>query len=81
MPAERAMWFREEEDLERDLRFIHDEFKAGLELVASIDRPTAAIFGSARIAEDHPWYAAARALIRAELATRQAERWRRPASA
>ena len=62
MPAERAMWFREEEDLERDLRFIHDEFKAGLELVASIDRPTAAIFGSARIAEDHPWYAAARAL-------------------
>ena len=34
MPAERAMWYREEEDLERDLGFIHDEFKAGLELVA-----------------------------------------------
>jgi uncharacterized protein (TIGR00730 family) len=62
MPAERAMWYREDDDLERDLRFIHDEFEAGLRLVASIDRPAAAIFGSARIEEDHPWYAAARAL-------------------
>jgi hypothetical protein len=62
MPAERAMWYREEEDLERDLRFIHDEFKTGLELVAKIDRPSVAIFGSARIGEAHPQYASVRAL-------------------
>jgi hypothetical protein len=62
MPAERAMWYREEEDLERDLRFIHDEFKTGLELVAKIDRPSVAIFGSARIGQDHAQYASVRAL-------------------
>ena len=56
------MWYREEEDLERDLRFIHDEFKTGLELVAKIDRPSVAIFGSARIGEAHPQYASVRAL-------------------
>ena len=56
------MWYREEEDLERDLGFIHDEFKTGLELVAKIDRPAVAIFGSARIGEDDPLYASARAL-------------------
>ena len=56
------MWYREEEDLERDLRFIHDEFKTGLELVAKIDRPSVAIFGSARIGQDHPQYASVRAL-------------------
>ena len=56
------MWYREEEDLERDLRFIHDEFKTGLELVAKIDRPSVAIFGSARIGQDHPQYASVQAL-------------------
>jgi uncharacterized protein (TIGR00730 family) len=39
---------------------IADEFRAGFAEVAKIDRPAAALFGSARIAEDHPAYAAAR---------------------
>src|SRR5438093_1090295 len=56
MPVERSMWFREEIDLERDLDFIQQEFRAGFELIARIDRPVAAIFGSARVPRAHPWY-------------------------
>jgi uncharacterized protein (TIGR00730 family) len=37
------------------------EFRAGFTEVDKIDRPAVALFGSARIAEDHPAYAAARA--------------------
>jgi uncharacterized protein (TIGR00730 family) len=36
------------------------EFRAGFAQVDKIDRPAAALFGSARIGEDHPAYAAAR---------------------
>ena len=39
---------------------IADEFRAGFAEVAKIDRPAAALFGSARIGEDHPAYTAAR---------------------
>ncbi len=39
---------------------IAEEFRAGFALVDKIDRPAVAIFGSARIREDHPAYAAAR---------------------
>ena len=60
MPVERSMWVREEIDLDRDLEFIREEFRAGFELIARIDRPAAAIFGSARIATEHPWYRLAR---------------------
>jgi uncharacterized protein (TIGR00730 family) len=56
MPVERSMWFREEEDLERDLAFMRDEFRSGFELIARIDRPAVSIFGSARTPPDHEWY-------------------------
>jgi uncharacterized protein (TIGR00730 family) len=39
---------------------IAEEFRAGFALVDKIDRPAAALFGSARIGEDHPAYTAAR---------------------
>ncbi len=39
---------------------IADEFRAGFAEVDKIDRPAAALFGSARVGEDHPAYAAAR---------------------
>ena len=45
------------------------EFRDGFELVDSIDRPGVTIFGSARVAEGHPAYEAAR-----ELGRRFAER-------
>jgi uncharacterized protein (TIGR00730 family) len=56
MSVERSMWFREEIDLDRDLEFIQEEFRAGFELIARIDRPAVAIFGSARVSTEHPWY-------------------------
>jgi uncharacterized protein (TIGR00730 family) len=40
---------------------IAEEFRAGFAEVDKIDRPAVALFGSARIGEDHPAYAAARA--------------------
>ena len=39
---------------------IAEEFRAGFALVDKIDRPAVAIFGSARIGDEHPAYAAAR---------------------
>ena len=39
---------------------IADEFRRGFAAVDRIDRPGAALFGSARVAEDHPAYVAAR---------------------
>jgi uncharacterized protein (TIGR00730 family) len=39
---------------------IAEEFRAGFAEVDKIDRPAVALFGSARIGEDHPAYAAAR---------------------
>ena len=39
---------------------IVDEFRTGFALVERIDRPAVALFGSARVGEDHPAYAAAR---------------------
>src|SRR2546428_7960685 len=56
MPVERSMWFREDQDLERSLAFIRQEFRAGFELVASIDRPAVSIFGSARAPSSSSWY-------------------------
>ena len=48
-------------DLERHVAMIAQEFRDGFELVDKIDRPAVTIFGSARIAEDDPAYANARA--------------------
>ena len=59
MPVERSMFFREESDLDRHLRFIQEEFRTGFELIEKIDRPAVAIFGSARVISSHPWYALA----------------------
>jgi uncharacterized protein (TIGR00730 family) len=42
------------------VELIAEEFRAGFAEVDKIDRPAVALFGSARIAEDHPAYAAAR---------------------
>jgi uncharacterized protein (TIGR00730 family) len=56
-------------DLERDVQMIAQEFREGFEAVDQIDRPAVTVFGSARIFEDDPIYANARAL-----ATRFAER-------
>jgi len=39
---------------------IAEEFRAGFAQVAKIDRPAVTLFGSARIGEEHPAYAAAR---------------------
>src|SRR5436309_12638176 len=65
MPAEQALWHREQRDLGPQLTFIREEFEAGFELVAKIDRPAASVFGSARVGEDHPWYGLAYAVGRA----------------
>src|SRR5213082_3563394 len=48
------------DDIEEDVARIADEFRAGFERVALIDKPAVALFGSARVGEDHPAYAAAR---------------------
>ena len=48
------------DDIEREVARIADEFRAGFEHVAQIDRPAVALFGSARVGEDHPAYVAAR---------------------
>jgi uncharacterized protein (TIGR00730 family) len=43
---------------------IAHEFRTGFQQVARIDRPAAAVFGSARIGDEHPAYEAARAVGR-----------------
>jgi uncharacterized protein (TIGR00730 family) len=49
------------DDIDAHVARIAAEFKAGFEAVGRIDRPTVTIFGSARVQESSPWYAAARA--------------------
>ena len=48
-------------DIEREVARIADEFRSGFECVARIYRPAVALFGSARVGEDHPAYVDARA--------------------
>ena len=48
-------------DIDLEVARISEEFRAGFERVARIDRPAVALFGSARVGEDHPAYVAARA--------------------
>jgi uncharacterized protein (TIGR00730 family) len=52
------------DDIEHDVARIADEFRAGFERVALIDRPAVALFGSARVNEDHAAYKAAREAAR-----------------
>jgi uncharacterized protein (TIGR00730 family) len=47
-------------DFARHAARIAEEFRAGFEVVARIDRPAVSIFGSARIGENHPIYRQAR---------------------
>jgi uncharacterized protein (TIGR00730 family) len=49
------------EDLEQDIALIAQEFREGFEVVDKIVQPAVTIFGSARIREDSPVYAEARA--------------------
>jgi len=50
----------EDHEFARALDAIADEFRAGFERVALIDRPAVTMFGSARIGEEHPSYRVAR---------------------
>ncbi len=59
LPVERRLWFREADEIDRDIEFIRDEFRKGFELVSQIDRPGVCIFGSARTKETSKWYQAA----------------------
>jgi uncharacterized protein (TIGR00730 family) len=49
-------------DIDASVKKIADEFRAGFEKVALIDRPAAALFGSARVDEGSAPYEAARAV-------------------
>jgi uncharacterized protein (TIGR00730 family) len=55
---------REDEELERHVLRIAQEFRRGFEEVDRIDRPAVSIFGSARIEEGHRWYEGARGVGR-----------------
>jgi uncharacterized protein (TIGR00730 family) len=57
---DRRLFTREEPTLAQRVDRIADEFRRGFEVVDRIDRPAVTIFGSARIGELHPAYAAAR---------------------
>jgi uncharacterized protein (TIGR00730 family) len=61
---DRRLLETEEPDPEEAVAKIAREFRRGFEQVARIDRPAAAVFGSARVGEEHPSYAAARAVGR-----------------
>jgi uncharacterized protein (TIGR00730 family) len=54
----------EDHDIARAVELIADEFREGFLRVAEIDRPAVALFGSARIGEQHPAYVAARETAR-----------------
>ena len=56
---DRRLLERREGDLAADVARIADEFLEGFEAVERIDRPAITVFGSARVREDHPAYAAA----------------------
>ena len=57
---DRRLFTREDPKLDKRVHLIADEFRRGFEVVDEIDRPAVTIFGSARIGETHPAYAAAR---------------------
>jgi uncharacterized protein (TIGR00730 family) len=62
---DRRMLRRTQETLAGDVSLIASEFLAGFQVVEQIDRPAVSIFGSARVREDSPTYASARATGRA----------------
>src|SRR5205823_2016936 len=62
---DRRLLNTEQEDPAAAVERIAAEFRAGFAELEKIDRPAVTLFGSARIREDHPFYAAARAVGRA----------------
>jgi uncharacterized protein (TIGR00730 family) len=52
------------DEIAASVESIRDEFLEGFRQVARITRPAVALFGSARVTEEHPAYAAARAVGR-----------------
>jgi uncharacterized protein (TIGR00730 family) len=62
---DRRLLRRRGEPLAGDISLIASEFLAGFQAVNEIDRPAVSIFGSARVLEDTPTYASARATGRA----------------
>jgi uncharacterized protein (TIGR00730 family) len=61
---DRRMLDARERDIERSLAKIGQEFREGYALLAELDRPAVTVFGSARVPETDPTYAAARAIGR-----------------
>jgi uncharacterized protein (TIGR00730 family) len=61
---DRRLLDRPEPDLAAAVAQIEREFREGFAQVARIDRPAVALFGSARVAEGHPAYEAARGVGR-----------------
>jgi uncharacterized protein (TIGR00730 family) len=61
---DRRMLDASERDIERSLAKIGQEFREGYALLAELDRPAVTVFGSARVPETDPSYAAARAIGR-----------------
>ena len=57
---DRRLLERQEGDIAGDVARIAKEFQEGFEAVERIDRPAVTVFGSARVHENHPAYAAAR---------------------
>ncbi len=66
MVADRSILERRDEsaDLAAHVELIANEFREGFRIVERIERPAVTIFGSARIGEQHPVYAQARAVAR-----------------
>ena len=58
--SERRLLAREGAGLEAQVTLIAQQFRAGFAAVERIGRPGVTIFGSARVGEQHPAYAAAR---------------------
>ena len=52
----------DDDDLDASAEQIRLEFREGFEQVARVTKPAVALFGSARVPEDHPAYASARAV-------------------
>jgi len=61
---DRRLFATETEDAEQHVAAIADEFRRGFDAVDRIPKPAVTMFGSARIAEGHPAYEAARAVGR-----------------
>jgi uncharacterized protein (TIGR00730 family) len=61
---DRRLFSAEEAGLERDVQAIADEFREGFAAVERIPKPAVTLFGSARVAEGHPAYEAARTVGR-----------------